>query len=146
VLGSRTYEHALQLGWPYGDTPTFVITNRELPSTRTSVEFYSGDLHSAVNQTIGIVPDAGPNATNPFALNAPIFADGRLLVDHCSVFSRLHAQSETAALRSDNERPAQQRRLAITRRQTRSNGAIQISCITIEPASAATASGYLQTA
>jgi hypothetical protein len=21
VLGSRTYEHALQLGWPYGDTP-----------------------------------------------------------------------------------------------------------------------------
>lgn len=32
VLGSRTYEHALQLGWPYGDTPTVVITNRELPS------------------------------------------------------------------------------------------------------------------
>ena len=38
VLGSRTYEHALQLGWPYGDTPTFVITNRELPSTRKRVE------------------------------------------------------------------------------------------------------------
>src|ERR1700728_4770371 len=30
VLGSRTYEHALQLGWPYGDTPTVVLTNREL--------------------------------------------------------------------------------------------------------------------
>ncbi|HTF26877.1 MAG TPA: hypothetical protein VK937_23665 [Candidatus Limnocylindria bacterium] len=41
VLGSRTYEHALQLGWPYGDTPTVVMTNRELPSTRESVEFYS---------------------------------------------------------------------------------------------------------
>src|SRR5262249_30665229 len=41
VLGSRTYEHALQLGWPYGDTPTVVVTNRELPSTRKSVEFYS---------------------------------------------------------------------------------------------------------
>ena len=40
VLGSRTYEHALQLGWPYGDTPTVVMTNRELPSARTSVEFY----------------------------------------------------------------------------------------------------------
>jgi dihydrofolate reductase len=26
VLGSRTYEHALELGWPYGDTPTVVIT------------------------------------------------------------------------------------------------------------------------
>src|ERR1019366_4456386 len=22
VLGSHTYEHALELGWPYGDTPT----------------------------------------------------------------------------------------------------------------------------
>src|ERR1035438_4209127 len=39
VLGSRTYEQALQLGWPYGDTPTFVITSRKLPSTRKSVEF-----------------------------------------------------------------------------------------------------------
>ena len=38
VVGSRTYEHALQLGWPYGDTPTFVITSRELPSTRKTVE------------------------------------------------------------------------------------------------------------
>jgi dihydrofolate reductase len=26
VLGARTYEHALQLGWPYGDTPTVVVT------------------------------------------------------------------------------------------------------------------------
>jgi dihydrofolate reductase len=48
VLGSRTYEHALQLGWPYGDTPTVVLTNRELPSTRKSVEFYSGDLEKLV--------------------------------------------------------------------------------------------------
>jgi dihydrofolate reductase len=49
VLGSRTYEHALQLGWPYGDTPSVVITNRELPSTRKSVEFYSGDLKRLVD-------------------------------------------------------------------------------------------------
>ena len=28
VLGSRTYEHALQLGWPYGDTPTVVMTKK----------------------------------------------------------------------------------------------------------------------
>jgi dihydrofolate reductase len=52
VLGSRTYEHALQLGWPYGDTPTVVITNRELPSTRRSVEFYSGDLKRLVDMTL----------------------------------------------------------------------------------------------
>ena len=48
VLGSRTYEHALQLGWPYGDTPTVVTTNRKLPATRESVEFYSGDLKKLV--------------------------------------------------------------------------------------------------
>jgi dihydrofolate reductase len=52
VLGSRTYEHALQLGWPYGDTPTVVVTNRELPSTRESVEFYSGDLKRLVDEIL----------------------------------------------------------------------------------------------
>jgi dihydrofolate reductase len=52
VLGSRTYEHALQLGWPYGDTPTVVVTNRELPSTRKSVEFYSGDLERLVDEIL----------------------------------------------------------------------------------------------
>jgi dihydrofolate reductase len=41
VLGSRTYEQALALGWPYGDTPTVVVTSRALKSARESVEFYS---------------------------------------------------------------------------------------------------------
>ncbi len=52
VLGSRTYEHALQLGWPYGDTPAVVTTNRVLPSTRKSVEFYSGDLKRLVDEIL----------------------------------------------------------------------------------------------
>src|SRR5271156_2946917 len=52
VLGSRTYEHALQLGWPYGDTPTVVVTNRELPTTRKSLEFYSGDLKRLVDEML----------------------------------------------------------------------------------------------
>jgi dihydrofolate reductase len=52
VLGSRTYEHALQLGWPYGDTPTVVVTNRKLPSTRKTVEFYSGDLRRLVDEVL----------------------------------------------------------------------------------------------
>ena len=52
VLGSRTYEHALQLGWPYGDTPTVVVTNRQLPSTRETVEFYSGDLERLMTETL----------------------------------------------------------------------------------------------
>ena len=49
VLGSRTYEHALELGWPYGDTPTIVVTGRELASAKQSVEFYSGDLETLVD-------------------------------------------------------------------------------------------------
>jgi dihydrofolate reductase len=48
VLGSRTYEHALELGWPYGDTPTVVVTGREWPPAKGSVEFYSGDLETLV--------------------------------------------------------------------------------------------------
>jgi dihydrofolate reductase len=49
VMGSRTYEHALELGWPYGDTPTVVVTGREWPPARKSVEFYSGDLETLVH-------------------------------------------------------------------------------------------------
>jgi dihydrofolate reductase len=49
ILGSRTYEHALELGWPYGDTPTVVVTGREWPAARESVEFYSGDLKTLVD-------------------------------------------------------------------------------------------------
>jgi dihydrofolate reductase len=54
VMGSRTYETALRfeaqgLGWSYGEKPTFVLTTRELPRTRDTVEFYSGDLARLVN-------------------------------------------------------------------------------------------------
>ena len=49
VLGSRTYEHALELGWPYGDTPVVVVSGREWPPARKSVEFYSGDLKTLVD-------------------------------------------------------------------------------------------------
>jgi dihydrofolate reductase len=49
LLGSRTYEHALELGWPYGDTPTLVVTSRTWPPVRPGVEFYSGDLKTLVD-------------------------------------------------------------------------------------------------
>ena len=52
VMGSRTYEHALQLGWVYGDTPTVVVTGRGLKSTRKTVEFYSGDLRALVERQL----------------------------------------------------------------------------------------------
>ncbi len=54
VMGSRTYETALNfeakgLGWSYGNKPTFVLTTRDLPRIRDTVEFYSGDLAQFVN-------------------------------------------------------------------------------------------------
>ena len=51
VLGSRTYEHSLQLGWPYGDTPTVVVTSRQLPPKK-SVEFYAGDLKKLIDEKL----------------------------------------------------------------------------------------------
>lgn len=55
VMGSRTYETALGfeakgLGWAYGDKPTFVLTHRDLPRTRASVELCSGDLARLVTE------------------------------------------------------------------------------------------------
>lgn len=57
VMGSRTYETALNfeargLGWSYGDTKTVVLTSRELRKTRTSVEFYAGDLRRLVEERL----------------------------------------------------------------------------------------------
>ena len=53
VIGSRTYEHAMKLGWPYGDVPTVVLTSRDLPADRESIQFYSGDLKRLVNDCNG---------------------------------------------------------------------------------------------
>ena len=57
VMGSRTYETALAfeakgLGWSYGDKPTFVLTHRELPKTRSTVEFHAGDLRRFVEERL----------------------------------------------------------------------------------------------
>ncbi len=57
VMGSRTYETALDFeakgfGWSYGDKPTFVLTRRELPRTRDTVQFYSGDLAHLVDERL----------------------------------------------------------------------------------------------
>src|SRR5215831_20677501 len=57
VMGSRTYETAVNFeaqgfGWSYGDKPTFVLTRRELPKVRDTVEFYSGDLEQLVNERL----------------------------------------------------------------------------------------------
>lgn len=53
LMGARTYEHALALsrshGWAYGDTPTLVLTHRDLSVERPNVQLYSGNLHTLVD-------------------------------------------------------------------------------------------------
>ena len=79
VMGSRTYETALSfeakgLGWPYGDKPTFVLTRRDLPRTRDTIEFYSGDLAQLVDGRLrprsapSGLSAAGQSAANAFVL------------------------------------------------------------------------------
>ena len=48
VMGSKTYERALELGWPYGDTPVVVLTSRKLEAIKDTVSFYSGDLTECI--------------------------------------------------------------------------------------------------
>src|SRR5215203_3163766 len=56
VMGSRTYEHALELsksyGWAYGEIPTIVLTHRKLPIGRKNIETFSGDLNDLVNKRL----------------------------------------------------------------------------------------------
>jgi dihydrofolate reductase len=72
VMGSRTYEHALELsksyGWAYGDTPTMVVSHRNLPVDRQHIEIYSGDLNKLVNERLK------PNYKNVWLVGGAILA------------------------------------------------------------------------
>ncbi|RIA10203.1 dihydrofolate reductase [Flavobacteriaceae bacterium MAR_2010_72] len=52
VMGSKTYEHALELGWPYGKKPVFVVTNNKLVTDKENVEFCSGELDKIINDKL----------------------------------------------------------------------------------------------
>lgn len=56
IMGSHTYEHALELSksyvWVYGDIPTIVLTHRILLIERRNIETYSGDLDKLVNERL----------------------------------------------------------------------------------------------
>ena len=112
VMGSRTYEHALTLGWPYGDVPTFVLTHRDLSADRDSVNFYSGDLNTLVDDQLkpsykNIWLVGGAMLAKDFIrLNLAddirisiipiILGDGTLFVDHIGQKRPLHLRDVTA--------------------------------------------------
>ncbi|MBX2816753.1 MAG: dihydrofolate reductase family protein [Saprospiraceae bacterium] len=46
LMGSNTYQLAIQLGWPYGDKPAYVLTSQELTAHHSQVYFHNGDLQT----------------------------------------------------------------------------------------------------
>ena len=72
VMGSRTYEQALELsknyGWAYGDTPTIVLSKRKLTIDRTSVKLFGGSINELVTDILL------PNYKNVWLVGGPTIA------------------------------------------------------------------------
>lgn len=116
IMGSRTYEHAMELsktyGWAYGDTPTIVVTNRRLSIERQNIQFYSGDLNKLVNERLklnyrNVWLVGGPRLAKEFIrLNLAdeirqsilpiILGDGTPFFDHIGQEQALHLKTVTA--------------------------------------------------
>ncbi len=112
VMGSNTFEHALKLGWPYGDRPVFVLTSRDLSSDKTSVEFISGNLTKLVNDRLkpnykNIWMVGGAMLTKEFirlklaneiiiSIMPIILGEGTLFFDYIGEEHKLHLKDSTA--------------------------------------------------
>jgi dihydrofolate reductase len=116
IMGSRTYEHALELsksyGWAYGDKPTIVLTSRKLPRERQNIQFYSGDLTKLVNEQLkpnykSVWMVGGSELTRDFirlrlaneirvTILPIILGDGMLFFDNIGKEQALHLKDTTA--------------------------------------------------
>lgn len=51
LMGSKTYEQVQGFGeWPYGRTPTYVVTRRDLPRANEAVELVDGPVDGLVER------------------------------------------------------------------------------------------------
>lgn len=116
IMGSRTYEHALELsrsyGWAYGDVPTIVLTHRNLAIERQNIEIYSGDLNKLVNERLkprykNVWLVGGAMLAKDFirakladeirlSVLPIILGDGTLFFDHIGQEQALHLKDMTA--------------------------------------------------
>lgn len=112
VMGSKTYEHALKLGWAYGEKPVIVVTHRALKSEKSNVDFYSGSLEKLINEKLNskyqnIWMVGGAQLTKSF-LKANliddivityvpvVLGDGVLFFDFVNVEKELHLKDVTS--------------------------------------------------
>ncbi len=116
VMGSRTYELALELskdyGWAYGDKSTIVLTTRNLTTDRQNIEFYSGDLSKFVTERLkpnykNVWVVGGSKLTKDFirlkladeirvSILPIILGDGLLFFDHVGQEQALHLKDTKA--------------------------------------------------
>ena len=116
VMGARTYEHALELsksyGWAYGETPTILLTHRNLPVDRPNIEIYSGDLDKLVNERLkpnykNVWVAGGAMLSKDFirlkladeirlSILPVILGDGTRFLDHIGQEQALHMKEVTA--------------------------------------------------
>ena len=115
IMGARTYEHALELsksyGWAYGDTPTIVLSHRDLPVERKNVSIFSGDLHELVDELKSKYTNAwlvgGAHLAKEFirlkladeirlSILPVMLGDGLLFFDHIGLQLVLHLKDVTA--------------------------------------------------
>ena len=111
VMGSKTYETALQLGWPYGDKPVYVATRRDLPVNTESVHLFDEDLTGFMPplrrryQSIWMV--GGAALTRDFlrrqladelvvSIMPVLLGEGTLFFDFIGTEQRLHLKDSTA--------------------------------------------------
>jgi dihydrofolate reductase len=102
----------LKLGWPYGDTPVVVLTNRNLLKERETVQFYAGDLNQLVLHQLkpkykNIWMVGGANLTKEFirlgladeiviSIMPVLLGDGILFFDKISIEQNLHLKDVQA--------------------------------------------------
>lgn len=116
VMGARTYELASELskeyGWPYGDKPTIVLSNRMLQTDRQNVAFYAGDLNKFVTERLkpnykNVWVVGGSTITKDFirlqladevriSILPIILGDGLLFFDNIGQEQILHLKDTTA--------------------------------------------------
>lgn len=112
VMGSRTYQHALKLGWTYGEVPVFVVSGSKISSERKSVHFFNGDLDTLINlqlkkqfQNIWMV--GGSQLTRSMlqadladeivvSIMPVVLGDGTPFFDHIGEQVKLHLKENTA--------------------------------------------------
>jgi dihydrofolate reductase len=116
LMGSHTYEHAMDLsksyGWVYGNKPTIVVSSRKLKTERNNIEFYSGDLNQLVTERLkpyynNVWLVGGASLVKDFMLLKladqinlsilpVILGDGTLFFDYIGKEQALHLKDVTA--------------------------------------------------